>query len=339
MNSHSLTGQTAYADLKRLLLDDAAAALTGTIRRKTRNGRQYLYETFRIGSGVQDRYIGEATPELEARIARAQDLKAQAAERAEARTRLARTLRAEGYLPLDAKTGSLLLAMARIGVFRLGGTLVGTMAFRLYEGELGMRIGADRLAQTGDIDIASFEHLSVALDDKVIEPIGEVFGALSFAPVPSLDKRHIWRWTDSSSEVMVEFLTTAMKGDEELKPLPSLGVSAQGLHYLNFLLADPIPAVALYRSGLLVRIPRPEAFAIHKLIVADRRRGGSEELKSHKDRAQAAFLVEALAETRPDELAEAYDDALSRGPKWRQRIAASLDRMPGTRAAFDRLAV
>jgi hypothetical protein len=86
-----------------------------------------------------------------------------------------------------------------------------------------------------------------------------------------------------------------------------------------------------------VQIPRPERFAIHKLIVASRRRGGPEESKARKDRAQAAFLVHILAEDRPDDLAEAYESALSQGPRWRHRIASSLERMPATREFLHRL--
>ncbi|MDT8855106.1 hypothetical protein RNZ50_08760 [Paracoccaceae bacterium Fryx2] len=36
----------------------------------------------------------------------------------------------------------------------------------------------------------------------------------------------------------------------------------------------------------------------------------------------------ALAEDRPDDLHDAYQDALSRGPKWQERIAATLKLMP-----------
>ena len=54
---------------------------------------------------------------------------------------------------------------------------------------------------------------------------------------------------------------------------------------------------------------------------ADRRRE-SDRLKVHEDRAQAALLVAVLAETRPDELREAYEDALARGPRWRAQIEA-----------------
>ena len=87
---------------------------------------------------------------------------------------------------------------------------------------------------------------------------------------------------------------------------------------------------------MLVQIPRPERFAIHELIVADRRRG-EDRLKAAKDRAQAAALIAALAHDRPEDLAEAYEDAQSRGPRWRERIGASLSRMPDSADLLSRL--
>lgn len=327
--AHSRPAVVAYQDLLRLHLDERASGLVGTIEERKRNGRTYLYEKFRIGTEMVSRYLGEDKPDLRVRLERAEALKTEADERRKRMTRLARTLRAEGFITTDRDTGSLLLAFFRTGVFRLGGTLVGTTAYSLYQGDLGVRMDYEELAQTGDIDFASFERLSVALEDKVEESPDEILKSLKFDPVPGVNDRQVWKWRQSRSEAMVEFLTPAF-GDESVKPLPALGVSAQALNYLNFLIADPIHAVALYRSGVLVQIPRPERFAIHKLIVADRRQGGPEQLKARKDRAQAEFLVAVLAEDRPDELAEAYEDALSRGPRWRERIDASLKRMPET---------
>jgi len=334
--AHSRAAVVAYQDLLRLHLDEAAASLVGTIEERHRNGRTYLYERFRLGTEMMSRYLGEDRPELRARLDRAQALKADAEQRRQRMTRLTRTLRAEGLIATDRETGSILLAFSRAGMFRLGGTLVGTSAYGLYQGELGVRMDFEELAQTGDIDFASFHRLSVALDDRVEETPGDILGLLKFDPVPGIHDRQVWRWRQSHSETMVEFLTPAF-GDETVKPLPALGVSAQALNYLNYLIADPIPAIALYRSGVLVQIPRPERFAIHKLIVADRRQGGPDRLKAWKDRAQAVFLVAVLSEDRPDELAEAYRDALSRGPRWRERIAASLERLPETKERLEAL--
>lgn len=331
MERHSLIGHTAYADLLRIAKTAPLDDLRGTIERKQVRGKAFVYDRYRIGEAVKSRYIGELTPQLEADLARRAETAVSAKERQKQQSRLVRILRAEGYSPLDAKTGSLISAMARIGVFRLGGTLVGTMAFRQYEAELGVVLGSDRLAQTGDIDIVSFERLSLAICDTVTEPVDNALSELNFTALPSMDRGKVWRWEDSAAQVQVEFLTPAF-GDEGLKDLPALGVTAQGLHYLNFLIAEPIKAVVLYRSGILVQIPRPEAFAIHKLIEADRRRAGPDALKSRKDRAQAALLIEVLAEDRPDELAEAYAEALGRGVRWRTRIKNSLARMPGSAA-------
>lgn len=325
--SQSRAAQVAYQDLLRLHLEDSASDLIGSVEERVRNGRVYLYDKFRIGTQMKSRYLGEGTPDLRQRLARAADLKAQAGDRRRDMARLARVLRAEGFIATDRDTGSLLSAFARAGVFRLGGTLVGTAAYGLYQGELGLRMGSDDLAQTGDIDFASFHRLSVALGDRVQENPGEILQTLEFDPVPGVQDRQVWKWRQTRGTAMVEFLTPAF-GDESVKPLPALGVSALALHYLNFLIADPIPALALYRSGVLVQIPRPERFAIHKLIVADRRKGGPDQAKARKDRGQAAFLIEALAQDRPYDLAEALADARSRGPRWRSRIEASLARMP-----------
>lgn len=334
--SHSRSAQVTYQDLLRLHLEEAASVLVGSIEERHRNGRTYLYDRFRIGTEMKSRYLGEATPALRSRLAKAADLNADALERGKTMARLARMLRAEGFIRTDRETGSMLLAFARAGVFRLGGTIIGTGAFGLYQGELGVRFRSDELAQTGDIDFTSFERLSVALGDRVEENPGEILQALKFDPVPGMHDRQVWRWRQSSGEAVVEFFTPAF-GEERVKCLPALGVSAQALNYLNFLIAQPIHALALYRSGVLVQIPRPERFAIHKLIVADRRRGSPDQAKARKDRGQAEFLISVLSQDRPDDLAQAYADALSRGPRWRARIEASLARMPRTAAILRNL--
>jgi hypothetical protein len=330
IDSHSPTAHAAYHDLKRLLQDDAVANIIGNPHKVMRNGRGYWYDMYRLGNAVKNRYLSEDNPEMAARIERHGMIAAETKARAATRNRLIRLLRGEGMRTMDRETGSLLAAMERSGVFRLGGTLVGTIAFRLYEGELGIRYTMAELAQTGDIDIASFERLSLALDDAVETSLADTFQALDFVPIPSLFSRSVWRWRQTTSNTQVEFLTPSFRDDEDIRDLPALGVSAQSLHFLNYLIADPIKAAVLYRSGVLVQIPRPERYAVHKLIVADRRKGGTDALKSIKDRAQAAFLIRVLAEDRPDELREAHTDALSRGPHWQNHIARSLKRMPET---------
>ena len=168
--------------------------------------------------------------------------------------------------------------------------------------------------------------MSLAIEDTASPALNDVLKDLSFTPVPGLEPNQVWKWRQSAGETLIEFLTPSFSDDEGMRELPSLGVHAQSLHHLNYLIADPIQAAVIYRSGALVTIPRPERFAIHKLIVADRRLSGPDALKSHKDLMQAEFLIRVLAEDRPDDLIEAYHTALDFGPKWQQRIEASLKR-------------
>ena len=330
----SSIAMSAYTDLVRLLRDDAVSGIEGKPTLKHRGSKAYWYVARRVGSDMRFFYIGEDNDQTRARIDRIEALHATAKERQTERSRLVRLLRAEGMTPTDRATGSILSAMADAGAFRLGGTIVGTNAFRLYEGELGVRLPLGGMANTGDIDIAQFEKLSLALEDQVDPGLAETFSALKFAPLPGLDPNRIWRWAQGGSGQLVEFLTPAF-GEETIRDLPALGVNAQSLNYLNFLIAEPIHAAAIYRSGVLVQIPRPERYAIHKLIIADRRRHGEGKLKSSKDREQAAFLIEAMAEDRPDDLRLAYATAIQSRVRWQEHIERTLERMPSTKKLLD----
>src|SRR5215475_12384583 len=213
--------------------------------------------------------------------------------------------------------------MVRVGVFRLGGTLVGTHAFRLYAAELGTSFSGT-MAATDDVDVAAFENLKLVIEDRVDPSIAETFKDLHLEPALGLDPKHRpTRWAMRDGGTTVDFLVPHMREGKDIVYLRPLGVYAQGLPFLNFLIAEPIPAVALYRSGLLVQIPRPERYAIHKLIIAQRR-SGTARAKAVKDLAQAHALIAILVEDRPRELEEAYQRALESGPKWREAIQRSL---------------
>ncbi len=333
---HSSLAQSAWLDLVRLCQDEAASELRGTAIRVERGGRAYWYDSYRVGSDVRRSYIGPEDADLMARLAAHEDLRQERAGRREVRARLVRVLRAEGVAATDAATGSLLAGFAGAGVFRLGGTVIGTHAFRLYEGMLGLRLSLDEAAVTQDLDIASFEQLSVAIGDEARPPLRDVLTSFAYEPLPSLKASKVWRWQNRKDGTMVEFLTPSFRAAEDLRDLPALGVAAQSLHYLNFLIAEPVAAVALYRSGVLVQVPRPERFAIHKLIVASRRRG-EERLKAQKDLAQAAMLIKVLAEDRPDDLSDAYTNARAEGAKWSELIDKSLKQLPQARALLDGL--
>jgi hypothetical protein len=90
-------------------------------------------------------------------------------------------------------------------------------------------------------------------------------------------------------ELIVEFLVPEKgKGSDRPYPLPQLGMNAQPLRFLDYLLQNTIRIEA---EGLKINVPHPAAFALHKLIISARR---TKEEKLLKDRKEALAVLTAL---------------------------------------------
>jgi len=125
----------------------------------------------------------------------------------------------------------------------------------------------------------------------------------------------------------VEFLTPNRGAETDASThLPALQTQAQPLRFLDFLIYEATPAVLLQGEGVLVNVPRPERFAVHKLILAPRR--AAAEAKSAKDLRQAAELLAWLAEFRPHDLHDVWQEAKNRGPSWRELLTAGFSQVP-----------
>jgi Nucleotidyltransferase/Protein of unknown function (DUF1488) len=108
------------------------------------------------------------------------------------------------------------------------------------------------------------------------------------------------------------------------------------LRFLDFLIRDPEPAVLLHGASILVLVPAPQRYALHKLIVARRRH---EDARREKDLLQAQALFDALVRRRPHELRAAWAEAFNRGKTWQRLIGESLGPLrPATRDAVLRVA-
>jgi hypothetical protein len=141
----------------------------------------------------------------------------------------------------------------------------------------------------------------------------------------------------TNERVRLDFLTPNRGPDTETPAkVTALGVDAQPLRFLDFLIRSPEPAVVLHGPGVPVCVPSPERYAVHKLIVARRRPLGA--AKSDKDLRQAAMLIDVLAEKRPFELRVAWDEAAGRGRKWAKLLDEGLALLdPRIRDALARL--
>ncbi|WP_257838869.1 nucleotidyltransferase domain-containing protein [Phenylobacterium sp. J426] len=121
-------------------------------------------------------------------------------------------------------------------------------------------------------------------------------------------------------------LVTPVRSRDDPNPLAvrELDAGATPLQHLAWLIEAPVRTVALWGAGVLVNVPQPARFAVHKLILAQRR-DPSGRLKRAKDLAQAKALVEALVEHDRFALDDALEDALTRGERgWATPIRRSL---------------
>lgn len=328
MKPYPLTAQAVYSDLLARLQDDAVSAIRGAPTLIERGGRGYWYASERIGDRATKAYLGPDTPELRERIERAKGEAANLKMRDRERGAMVRMLKQAGYPTADAQTGKVLFALAKAGAFRLRAVLIGSHAFNCYPALLGRPLEA-AFARTEDIDLAQHLTISIALDDQLNPDFATVLQTVeAFKPKPSprdYTKAAGWR---GESGAMVELLTTMTKPTDDLIELPALQAHAQPLPFLDYLIHDPVPAALLYRYGVLVSVPQPARYAVHKLIVATRK--GRTKDKAAKDIAQAAELFTVMSEDRPDEIEEALAEAETRGPNWKKAIAAGDRRLPKT---------
>jgi hypothetical protein len=318
--------QTIYAELLErcggAAFDDAFIE-DGAFTPKTIKGRRYWYFQTGIGGNRKQLYVGPETPELLERIERHQTVRSDESER----RALVSTLVRSFNLPRpNPKMGDIIEGLANAGVFRLSGVLVGTVAYQTYLAMLGVRIPT-ALVQTGDIDIAQFKDVSVAIDDST-PPVLDLLREIdpTFRDIPStFDGRHSTSYA-AKGGVRVDFLTSNRgSGTDKPQTLPAFQTDAQSLPFLDYLIYEPEPAVVLHNAGIYVQVPAPQRYAIHKLIVSRRRPQGT--AKGDKDLQQAEALLGVLAERRPYELKLAWQEAYARGKAWRQLLTEAISKL------------
>lgn len=93
----------------------------------------------------------------------------------------------------------------------------------------------------------------------------------------------------SHPDLIVEFLVPERgRGHDEPYSIPQLSINAVPLRYLDFLAENTISITA---EGLLLKLPHPAAYALHKFIVFKRRRNAD---KHDRDIEGALRVFQAL---------------------------------------------
>jgi hypothetical protein len=327
--AHPLVLQTAYADLKRLALEQPFVLIgtPGTVSVREVKGQSFFYRQFYDPEGAKKaEYIGPVSaPEA---VERAGAIRAQI-ERTNALLEQARILARAGYVRTDARAGSVIAAVANAGLFRAGATLVGSHAYGVLLNDLGVRAAAFR---TADVDIARGDRLTLETRfEEVLEA-----STLALTPVLGFDRKipptsYSTRGRDG---IRVDLLMPTSGSTIVVRPVPELDAHATALPHLRFLLDAPLDAVVLGRESVVaVRVPRPERLAWHKTLVSQLRTATSE--KRAKDIHQAAVLFATLAEQEPATVREAFVDcpAKKTARKGAEQVLAVLDGAALSRAA------
>lgn len=305
-----------YADLESYALQqrEVFVGTAGSVigRANASGFRFYTHQFYDSEGRKRERYLAGPVGDPKADAAAA-ELRARIKELKEIVPSL-RLLGREGFNLNDARTYATLASLHNHGVFTAGGMLIGSHAYGVLLNRLGVRAAP---YATEDIDLARGEAL--AFDKRPETGLLDILkdSGIAFVEVPSLNRKKppTSFKQRGRSRFHVDLLVPSAGEDISVVPVPELKAHATGLPYLRYLLAESQMAMLMAREGCCpVRVPLPERFAIHKLIVSRLRTGRN--AKSDKDVFQACVLCAALGESHPGAIESAVAQVPRRARKY-----------------------
>lgn len=322
----SAAAQTAYSGLAQAArqrdLQRSIADLPGGFVSKKIKGIEYWYYQFKLPDGKpQQTYIGPNDESTRTLIAKHNDPSAQQAKKHLGN--MCEAAIAFGCYQVIPKHARVLVRLTDYGLFRSGGVLVGTHAYLSYQNRLGVLWTGGET--TVDLDFAHpGKNISLTLNtDLKIDGHAAIDSLkMGFLPV-NAGTRYI---KEDEPDFDLDFLTCVHRLGDQPVHMPQLNLSLQPLKFMEFSIQDPVISVLVASSGpIVVNVPRPERYALAKLILYKERLAGNHPEKATKDLRQAATLIHYLSRREPEALLEAWDDLLTRGPGWRSRAKDGLD--------------
>lgn len=318
----SASAQAAFAGLdtaaRQAELSRSIADLPGGFAIKNVGATDYWYYQVKLPNGrPQQVYVGpddEPTRRLMADHADPQKRLAQSGL-----VRMARAALAYGCAEIPLKHARVIERLSDYGFFRAGGILVGTHSFLAYQNHFGVRWMAG--AFTLDLDFAhAGKNLSIALPSNLKLDARAAIDSLNMGFIP-VQSNTTFKKPDEP-DFDLDFLTTMGRAGDEPVYLPALNLTLQPLKFMELSLEHPMRATLLTRNGpLVVNVPQPHRFALHKLIVHGER-PVAQRVKANKDVAQAGALIDYLLDNDGDELIRSWEDVVGRGPGWTRRLLA-----------------
>jgi hypothetical protein len=316
----SLAAQTAFAGLdaaaRQADLNRSIADLPGGFAKKVVAGRTYWYYQVKNPDGqLRQSYVGPDDAPTQALIERHGDPAQKLAQ--QQLVRMARAAMELGCADIPPKHARVIERLADSGLFSAGGILVGTHAFLAYQNVFGVRWSAG--AATLDLDFAhAGRNVSLALPENLKLDTNAAIDSLQMGFIPNQAQTSFRKADEPDFDL--DFLTSRGRTGDKPVTLARLNLTMQPLRFMELSLQDPMRTTLLARSGpIVVNLPRPERYALHKLLVFGER-AQAQRTKARKDIAQAAALLDYLLTHDTAQIATMWTDVNNRGPGWRKRL-------------------
>lgn len=322
----SASAQTNFAELfeqvQATAFHRSVRDLPGSFNKKLIKGREYWYWQVRDLQGVNRQvYLGPDEERVRKLVQRHRDgAPSQAADLAP----LAGACAALGCATVIPQHFEVINRIAEYGFFRAGGVLIGTHAFIATGNMLGVRWKSGW--RTNDVDVAhAGRNVSLALAENARADMHDAITSLEMGLLPqqSLVSGPGATYITAKKDIRVDLLTTAGRKDDAYLYEP-LNVRLQPLKFMEFSLEHTTQTALISgERAVLVNVPSPMRYALHKLVIMGEREEAFR-TKVQKDAGQVAALVEYGLLRSSSALEAAAKDLMSRGPGWRRRAAEGL---------------
>jgi len=278
----------------------------GSLKRRKIRSNVYYYRQYREGKKVVHAYVGKEVPPF---LKEAEKTRPALLKELKEVQRALRLLRVKEKRMIVEPVRELMKIFSDAGLWEEGLTICGSWCFNIYQEYLGV---PSYPVRTDDVDIV----ISVPYTGREVD-IGGLLRELGFREAFNPDGSIYYERPGLKVEFLVPEKGRGRKGGRKVE---KLGIVAQPLRFLDVLFEDMVE-VRLFR-GVRLKIPSPEAFLVHKLLVAERRK--REELRE-KDLIQAVQVIRYVLvdEGRKKKLKSIY---YSLPGGWKKRIVQGAEK-------------
>lgn len=319
----SAIAQTAFGQLqlaaKERDLHRTIADVAGSFNKKVINDVIYWYYQQKDADGrPHQTYLGRESPQVR-HLMEAHKDPLQIVSAAHL-ARLSASAIELGAPFIAAKEGRVITKMIQHGFFQTCGVLIGAHAFKAYQNHLGVRWTVGNL--TGGLGQGHpGHHMTLAVPNIEKPHMPTALDSLEMGFLPAHPKMRLQKSAEQDFDI--EFVSFKQAAGEIGIRNALFGIPVRSLDFIELMFEQPYQAVLLLKKGAqVVRVPRPEYFALHSIIMLGDR--NSAYPTSQASAFQSGALVDYFLRNRPVPLVDAYTHVMDTWPDWSGQIKAGL---------------